>query len=93
MMSEKRFKVIKNFQPITFVNMANGKHYDCEEVVGLLNEQQATIEQLQEENKKLKNWKKRMIEHLSDWFNKTEYLSVLNKITEINNEIGFDIDE
>ena len=34
-----------------------------------------------------------MIEHLSDWFNKTEYLSVLNKITEINNEIGFDIDE
>ena len=92
-MSKQRFKVIKNFQPITFVDMANGKHYDCEEVVGLLNEQQATIEQLQEENKKLKNWKKRMIEHLSDWFNKTEYLSVLNKITEINNEIGFDIDE
>ena len=47
-MSKQRFKVIKNFQPITFVEMANGKHYDCEEVVGLLNEQQATIRKLQD---------------------------------------------
>lgn len=46
-MSEKRFKVIKDFQPITFVDLVNGKHYDCEEVCGLLNEQQATIEKLE----------------------------------------------
>lgn len=67
--------------------------YTLEEVCEKLNEQQDTIEQLQEENKELKHWKKRIIEYLSDWFNKTEYLSVLNKITEINNEIGLDSDE
>ena len=73
---------------------------DIELVSTLLNEladkidkQQFTIEQLQEENKELKHWKKRIIEYLSDWFNKTEYLSVLYKINEINNEIGLDGDD
>lgn len=56
-------------------------------------EQKSIIEQLQKDNKELKHWKKRMIEYLSDWFNKTEYLTVLYKINEINNEIGLDIDE
>lgn len=58
-----------------------------------IDEQQSTIEQLQEENKELKHWKKRIIEYLSDWFNKTEYLSVLYKINEIRSEIGLDSDE
>ena len=66
---------------------------DLVECCELLNTQQATIEQLQEENKELKHWKKRMIEYLSDWFEKTEHLSVLYKIAEITNEIGFDSDE
>lgn len=72
---------------------------DIELVSTLLNEladkvdkQQSTIEQLQEENKELKHWKKRIIEYLSDWFNKTEYLTVLYKINEINNEIGLNDD-
>lgn len=56
-------------------------------------EQKSIIEQLQKENKELKHWKKRIIEYLTDWFNKTEYLSVLYKINEINNEIGLDNDE
>lgn len=64
-----------------------------EEVVDLLNEQQAIISTLKEENKELKHWKKRMVEYLSDWFAKTEYLSVSYKINEINNEIGLDSDE
>lgn len=54
---------------------------------------QKESEMLAEENKELKHWKKRIIEYLTDWFNKTEYLSVLNKIAEINNEIGLDSDE
>lgn len=66
---------------------------DAENVCQRLNEQQSTIEQLQEENRELKHWKKRIIEYLSDWFNKTEYLSVLYKINEIRSEIGLDSDE
>lgn len=58
-----------------------------------IDKQQFTIEQLQEENKELKYWKKRIIEYLTDWFNKTEYLTVLYKINEINNEIGLDSDD
>ena len=58
-----------------------------------IDEQQFIIKQLQEENKELKNWKKRIIEYLTDWFNKTEYLSVLYKINEIRSEIGLDSDE
>ena len=58
-----------------------------------ISEQQSTIKQLQEENKELKYWKKRIIEYLTDWFNKTEYLSVLYKINEIRIEIGLDNDE
>lgn len=50
-------------------------------------------EMLAEENKELKHWKKRIIEYLTDWFNKTEYLTVLYKINEINNEIGLDSDD
>lgn len=56
------------------------------EVVDLLNS-------ITEENKELKHWKKGIIEYLTDWFNKTEYLSVLYKINEINNEIGLDNDD
>ena len=63
--------------------------YSEEELIklcNLLNEQQSTIEQLQEENKELKHWKKRMIEYLSDWFKTTEYLNVLSKINGIGEE-------
>lgn len=54
---------------------------------------QKESEMLAEENKELKHWKKRIIEYLTNWFNKTEYLTVLYKINEINNEIGLDSDE
>ena len=58
-----------------------------------IDKQQSTIKQLQEENKELKHWKNRIIEYLTDWFQKTEYLSVLYKINEIRIEIGLDKDE
>lgn len=87
-MSEKRFTIDKDNRIFD-----NGGIMSKTEVVCLLNEQQSTIEQLQEENKELKHWKKRIIEYLSDWFNKTEYLTVLYKINEINNEIGLGSDE
>ncbi len=64
-----------------------------EEIVNLLNELMTKCHSLEEENNELKHWKKRIIEYLTNWFNKTEYLSVLYKINEINNEIGLDSDE
>lgn len=76
------------------IDNQTGETYDSvSKLVGLLNEQQSTIEQLQEENKELKHWKKRMIEYLTDWFNKTDILTVLYKIAEITKELGFDSDE
>ena len=56
-MSEKRFTTdysdfLKNSE--TFIKM-DGERLTYEEVVDLLNEQQATINKLKEENKKLKN--------------------------------------
>ena len=108
-MNEKRFftKINKNGRNVIIDKECHTELFDmtlaCEVLNRLdlklktyneqLGEQQATIEQLQEENKELKHWKKRMIEYLSDWFNKTEYLTVLYKINEINNEIGLDSDE
>ena len=71
----------------------NGEMISTKECVNKLNEQQSIIEQLQEENKGLKHWKKRIIDYLTDWFNKTEYLTVLYKINEIRTEIGLDNDE
>ena len=71
----------------------NGEMISTKECVNKLNEQQELIEELQEENKELKHWKNRIIEYLTDWFQKTEYLSVLYKINEIRIEIGLDNDE
>ena len=71
----------------------NGEMISTKECVNKLNEQQELIEELQEENKELKHWKNRIIEYLTDWFNKTEYLTVLYKINEIRIEIGLDNDE
>ena len=105
-MSEKRFEVFQECEYLEeWCSCPYCIKYDGEtvfetlplgiakEVCKKLNEQQSTIEQLQEENKELKHWKKRIIEYLSDWFNKTEYLSVLYKINEIRSEIGLDSDE
>ena len=101
-MSEK-YRLIKHNENLAEIGNDRGVGLlflvdeDCERklaiIVDLLNNQQSIIEQLQEENKGLKHWKKRIIEYLTDWFNKTEYLTVLYKINEINNEIGLDNDE
>ena len=108
-MSEKRFVVengnnevsikdkVEDNYPFALayehIDDADNLIQECLSLVGLLNEQQATIEQLQEENKELKYWKKRIIEYLTDWFNKTDILTVLYKINEIRSEIGLDNDE
>ena len=97
-MTEKRFAYGETID-YNFFDVFEEKKYlgmiqrDSTKIVDRLNEQQSIIEQLQEENKELKHWKKRIIEYLTDWFNKTEYLTVLYKINEINNEIGLDSDE
>lgn len=98
-MSEQRFTFGAVSPNVSMIKL-DGKPLNVEDVIVCLNKlcdeikkQQTTITSLKEENEELKHWKKRMIDYLSDWFKKTEYLSVLNKITEINNEIGFDIDE
>lgn len=103
MMSEKRFKLdFDNHSQGSIMDRQDKYGQYCrlydfgevgrQQIVDLLNKQQSIIEQLQE-NKELKHWKKRIIEYLTDWFNKTEYLTVLYKINEINNEIGLDSDE
>ena len=93
MMSEKRFVQLGDTH---IKDTITGEEWyaPCEySLLDLLNEQQSIIEQLQEENKGLKHWKKRIIDYLTDWFNKTEYLTVLYKINEIRTEIGLDNDE
>lgn len=92
-MSEKRFVQLGDTH---IKDTITGEEWyaPCEySLLDLLNEQQSIIEQLQEENKGLKHWKKRIIDYLTDWFNKTEYLTVLYKINEIRTEIGLDNDE
>ena len=91
-MSEERFTVMKKFDG-SYVICDKGKMLVADDCCDLLNEQQELIEELQEENKELKHWKNRIIEYLTDWFQKTEYLSVLYKINEIRIEIGLDKDE
>ena len=93
LMSEKRFVQLGDTH---IKDTITGEEWyaPCEySLLDLLNEQQSIIEQLQEENKGLKHWKKRIIDYLTDWFNKTEYLTVLYKINEIRTEIGLDNDE
>ena len=102
-MSEQRFICgmgftnadVNFYNPIRIIhdNENDKDYYLFADLCKIMNEQQAEIDDLKGENKELKHWKKRIIEYLSDWFNKTEYLTVLYKINEINNEIGLDIDE
>ena len=78
---------------------------DWEDVVDKLNEQQFIIEELKTHNlQHFLEWlvikgyvtdePMKDINNVIDCVNKfKEYLSVLNKLTEINNEIGFDSDE
>lgn len=55
MMSEsKRFKYITDFYPTTFVDLETGKHYNCEDIVDLLDKQQSTLSALKEENNRMK---------------------------------------
>lgn len=68
---------------------------ELEESSAFIIEQRKELKTLKEENEQLKKEYKiaiDIIEYLTDWFNKTEYLSVY-KINEINNEIGLDNDE
>lgn len=85
-MSEKRFRFIKNFQPTTFIDMENGKHYDCGEVVNLLNKMSYELEEVEisirlfEDDVQVKDKK---IE---------EQQITINKLKEENRELRKDID-
>ena len=104
-MSDKRFEVLFYGDVINCVRDERGKEYNLHETITILNEQQFIIEELKTHNlQHFLEWlvikgyvtdePMKDINNVIDCVNKfKEYLSVLNKLTEINNEIGFDSDE
>ena len=104
-MSDKRFEFYSDDVVIGVLDTVTGRTFNSFEIVDCLNKQQFIIEELKTHNlQHFLEWlvikgyvtdePMKDINNVIDCVNKfKEYLSVLNKLTEINNEIGFDSDE
>ena len=55
MMGEKRFKLKENLEDVLIEDTITQSQYSIYGIVDLVNEQQATIQSLKEENEQLKN--------------------------------------
>ena len=91
MSKNKRFKIIKDFKPPTFVDMRTAIHYDCEESVELLNSLSEEIdylltnmEKLEEENYRIKTKGLKLLDFyeskLIDVFGTEDYQEVCDEI-------------
>ena len=90
-MNEKRFTFVCDDENCRFKD--NGETIDCVEVVDLLNEQQATINKLSEENEQLKKDDLLFFQQVFDILMKYQHLFNREMADEVLEDLGIELTE